>query len=99
MVFQEDPVSDGGKKGWLIDLDFGGEAGDTQYPSGYKGSDGLLADGCRLGKQHETIKKRHDYCALWKVMQGVHKLNCNGISDGQLLQLGRAFRAAQEGSE
>lgn len=60
-------VSD--KKGWLIDLDFGGVNGKAKYPENFNFS---LEDGKRFGTGGETINKIHDYYALWEVFVSVH---------------------------
>ena len=57
------------KNGWLIDLDFGGVAGEVDYPKNFNFT--KLDDGKRL---HATgkIQKFHDYYALWKVFSALH---------------------------
>ena len=57
------------KKGWLIDLDFGGVDGEAKYPKNFNFQ---LDDGGRLGKGGQKIYKHHDYYALWEVFQKLH---------------------------
>ena len=49
------------EEGWLIDFDFGGRAGKTVYPKGYRDA---LVDGHRLGESEKEITKWHDWHAL-----------------------------------
>ena len=62
---------DGQSTGWLIDLDFGGEAGKVCYPDNFIFD---LVDGRRLEPDTEdrSIRKSDDYYALWQVMTTVH---------------------------
>jgi len=72
--------------GWLIDFDFGGRAGETVYPKGYRMA---LEDGHRLGESEEEIRKWHDWHALMRLMFTVHRFHppdeVNG-PDGQMIR-------------
>lgn len=58
-------------EGWLIDFDFGGQIGATQYPDGYRRN---LDDGERIGEEKEKIEKWHDWYALGRLIFTVHKI-------------------------
>ena len=62
---------DGQSTGWLIDLDFGGEAGKVCYPDNFNFE---LVDGTRLEPNtgDKSIQKSDDCYALWQVMTTVH---------------------------
>ena len=66
-VFGEDS-----REGYLIDFDFGGEAGKRVYPKGYRTS---LDDGTRIGEEAESIEIWHDWFALGHLIFGVHTLD------------------------
>jgi len=59
--------------GWLIDLDFGGNAGEATYPEKYNYA---LTDGTRLKPSEDgpkKIQKFHDLYALWQVVNNMHR--------------------------
>lgn len=71
-------------EGWLIDFDFGGQAGKTCYPDGYRQD---LADGNRIGSEKEKIEKWHDWYALGQLIFNVHNIKKpNGVSEEQELK-------------
>jgi hypothetical protein len=56
-------------KGCLIDFDFGGKQGATNYPQGYQPN---LPDGNRVGAEGEVIEYMHDWYALGGVIFDYH---------------------------
>jgi hypothetical protein len=62
--------------GCLIDFDYGGVIGQTNYPKGYQAR---LADGYRIGEEKKPIEKWHDWYALGRLMFGVHTFDVTGV--------------------
>jgi hypothetical protein len=58
--------------GFLIDLDYAGEAGKAKYPLGYAPA---LIDGNRKGKEKELLRTRDDWVALRYTMCWLHQFS------------------------
>lgn len=69
------------KEGWLIDFDFGGQAGEASYPRGYKK---VLPDGIRLGIGEEKIQKLEDWYSLGQLIFRVHEFRQLKMNTGDL---------------
>ena len=76
-VFVDDEGDIKDSQSRLIDLDFGGKAGEATYPKGYKRD---LTDGDRIGNgdpdsANHVLQMRHDWYAFGRLVYSVHHFN------------------------